>query len=66
VLILHGDADTLTPLEPSEWFVTRARAAGGTIELVVRPGKKHGWLTMFWDIRQFGKWFDRHLQPQHE
>ncbi len=64
VLIVHGDADTLTPLEQSEWFVTRARAAGGTIELVIRPGKRHGWLTMFWEIRRFGKWFDRHLRPQ--
>lgn len=31
---------------------------------VVRAGKKHGWLTMFWDIRTFADWFDRHLQPQ--
>ncbi len=66
VLIVHGDADTLTPLEQSEWFVTRVREAGGTIELGVRPGKKHGWPTMFWDIRQFGKWFDRYLQPQRK
>lgn len=64
VLIVHGGADTLTPLEQSEWFVARVREAGGTVELLVRPGKKHGWLTMFWDIRRFGKWFDRHLQPQ--
>jgi len=63
VLIIHGDADTLTPLEQSEWFVTRAREAGGTIKLAVRHGRKHGWLTMFWDIRQFGDWFDRYLQP---
>ena len=64
VLIVHGGADTLVPLEQSQWFVTRARAARGTVELVVRPGKKHGWLTMFWDIRRFGDWFDRHLPPQ--
>jgi len=63
VLILHGGADTLTPLEQSQWFVARVREAGGTVKLVVRPGKKHGWLTMFWDIRQFGAWFDRHLAP---
>jgi acetyl esterase/lipase len=61
VLIIHGGADTLTPLEQSEWFVARAREAGGIAKLVVRPGKKHGWLTMFWDIRQFASWFDRYL-----
>jgi len=66
ILILHGGADTLTPLEQSEWFVARAREAGGTIELIVRPGKQHGWLTMVWDIRRFADWFDRHLQPERE
>jgi acetyl esterase/lipase len=62
VLIYHGDADTLVPLEQSEWFVARVREAGGTIELVVRHGKKHGWLTMFWDLRRFADWFDRYLR----
>jgi acetyl esterase/lipase len=62
VLIIHGDADTLTPLEQSEWFVARAREAGRTIKLVVRAGKMHGWPTMLWDVRQFADWFDRHLK----
>ena len=62
VLILHGDADTLTPLEQSEWFVARAKEAGREVKLVVRPGQKHGWLTMVWDIRQFADWYDRHLR----
>jgi hypothetical protein len=29
--------------------------------LVVHPGGKHGWLTMVFDIRKFGEWFDRYL-----
>jgi len=62
VLIIHGDADTLTPLEQSEWFVARAREVGREVKLVVRPGKKHGWLTMVWDIRRFADWFDQHLR----
>jgi acetyl esterase/lipase len=65
-LIIHGDADTLTPLEQSERFQARARGAGHNVKLVVRRGKKHGWLTMFWDIRQFSHWFDQHLRPKRE
>jgi len=63
MLIFHGGADTLVPPEQSESFVSRAREAGCTVELVVRPGKTHGWLMMLWDIRQFAHWFDRYLKP---
>lgn len=63
VLIIHGDADTLTPLEQSEWFVQRAQEAGREVKLIVRHGKKHGWLTMVWDIRQFADWYDQYLPP---
>ncbi len=62
ILILHGGADTLVPAEQSEWFVARVREAGGTAELILRPGKQHGWPTMLWDIRRFANWFDRHLR----
>jgi acetyl esterase/lipase len=65
-LIIHGDADTLVPLEQSEWFQARARQAGREVKLVVRPGKKHGWITMFWDIRQFAHFFDQHLRSNQE
>jgi acetyl esterase/lipase len=61
VLIIHGDADTLTPLEQSEWFVARATEAGRSVELVVRRGKGHGWPTMVWDVREIARWYDRHL-----
>ena len=33
------------------------------VKLKVHPGGDHGWLTMPWDIRQFGIWFDGHLRP---
>jgi acetyl esterase/lipase len=61
VRIHHGDADTLTPLEQSEWFQARAREFGRPVEIVIHPGGKHGWTTMLWDIRQFARWFDRQL-----
>ena len=61
VLIYHGDADTLVPLDQSQRFQTLARQAGGTVELIVHPGGYHGWLTMIWDVRAFANWFDRWL-----
>lgn len=63
VLIYHGDADTLTPLEQSEWFRRRAMELGRTVEIVVHPGGGHGWATMALDIRGFADWFDKHLRP---
>lgn len=65
MLIHNGDADTLVPLDQSQRFVKRARELGlsGRIELVVHPGGRHGWLTMFWDVRQFAQWFENHLAP---
>lgn len=61
-LIYHGDADTLVPLEQSERFQEVARALGCTVEVRVHHGGKHGWLTMFRDVRQFADWSDRYLR----
>lgn len=60
-LIYHGDADTLVPLDQSERFHAEARKVGATVELVVHRDGHHGWLGMLWDIRQFARWFERHL-----
>jgi acetyl esterase/lipase len=64
--IVHGDADTLVPLEQSQWFAERARAAGGNVQLEVRPQKAHGWPTMILDILRFADWFDEHLRPSSQ
>lgn len=63
-LIYHGDADTLVPLDQSQRFQAEAHKAGRTVELVIHPGGKHGWLSMLWDIRQFASWFDQYLRPE--
>lgn len=61
VLIHHGDADTLTPLEQSQWFRKRAAEVGVDVPIVVHPGKSHGWTTMTLDLFDFVRWFDKHL-----
>lgn len=63
ILIYHGDADTLVPLEQSQWFEAKVRAVGRPFTLVVHPGGAHGWYTMLWDIRAFADWFDNYLKP---
>ena len=40
ILIYHGDADTLVPLNQSERFAVRAQAVGHPIKLVIHPGGK--------------------------
>ncbi len=67
-LIIHGDADKDVPLQQSESFVQAARSAGAAnVELIVRPGKGHGWGD-FWrsteDVTAFADWFDRHLRDR--
>ena len=61
-LIYHGDADTLVSLDQSERFQAEARKQGRIVELVVHHGGKHGWLSMFWDLRRFADWFDLYLR----
>ncbi len=64
ILIYHGDADTLVPLEQSQWFRDRAGEQGREVKLVIHPGGKHGWPTMIWDLRKFADWFDGHLPAE--
>lgn len=69
-LIIHGDADPVVPLQQSESFAQRAKAAGArNVRLLIRPGKGHGWGD-FWrsneDITAFADWFDRYLRDRRD
>lgn len=61
VFIIHGDADTLVPLEQSRRFQQRAGELNRKVELIVRPGKAHGWPSMFWDAHLFSRWMAERL-----
>ncbi len=62
VLILHGDADKLVPIQQGEIFVKHSKEVGATAKLVVKPGAGHGWPDWLGDIKMFGDWFDEHLR----
>ncbi|MDF1737965.1 MAG: alpha/beta hydrolase [Verrucomicrobiales bacterium] len=65
IRIIHGDADTLVPLDQSLRFLEKAKELGidDRIDLQIRNGKGHGWLTMIFDLPKFADWYDQHLAP---
>jgi acetyl esterase/lipase len=62
ILLIHGDADPLIPLQQSQIFVDRAVRAGAKAELIVRHGAGHGWGSLGTDVEILANWFDRYLQ----
>ncbi len=64
VLVVHGDADKLVPLQQSEWFRQRAQEAGvgERVQLVVKSGGAHGWPDAQMDRKMMARWFDHQLR----
>lgn len=63
-LLIHGDADTLVPLQQSEIFADALKKAGGTVQLVVKPKGGHGWPDIAVDTVKIADWFEKYLVPK--
>lgn len=61
MLLIHGDADTVVPLQQSEDFVAAAVAAGHDAELRVKEGGGHPWPTIYEEVGQIADWFEERL-----
>ncbi len=61
-LIIHGDADELVPIQQAETFIQKAKDAGATARLIVKPGKAHGWKDSEPDWIAIADWFDQYLR----
>src|SRR6478672_1379562 len=61
-LIIHGEADTLVPIQQSERYLDKLKAEGVETKLERRPGKGHGWAGMEKDIALLADWFEGHLK----
>ncbi len=61
-LIIHGDKDTLVPLQQSELIVEKLKKAGVETQLVVKTGAGHGWATIGNDFKTCVDWFNQHLK----
>ena len=60
-MIIHGDVDKLLPIQQARWIMPKFKAVGGEAELLVMPGKNHGWKAEPEEIKKIGNWFDMHL-----
>jgi len=60
-LIIHGDKDSVVPIQQSEDLIAKLVAAKVPCRLFVRPGADHGWQDYSPDIQEFADWFDIHL-----
>lgn len=60
-LIIHGDMDTLVPIQQAELMIQKLKEADVPCELVVKKGGAHGWPGQDRDLVTFADWFDRYL-----
>ena len=66
MLIIHGDADKVVPIQQANLFIDKLKEHKIPCELVLRPGAGHGWATQGQDLNLFVDWFDKHLAAKKE
>lgn len=62
VYMMHGDKDTVVPLQQSQFMEQKLKTAGIPVTLAIKPGADHGWGSMNEDEKEFVKWFDKYLK----
>ena len=60
-LLIHGDADSVVPLQQSQVLLAALKKAGVPAELIVKPGGGHPWPTMHEEVLVLADWFDKQL-----
>lgn len=60
-LLIHGDADTVVPLNHSQRLAKAIESTGGDVTLLVKQGGGHPWLTLSEEVRVLGEWFEKKL-----
>ena len=63
-LLIHGNADLVVPLYHSQSFVDAMRKLDNSVELIVKVGGGHAWLTLPEEVKVLADWFDKQLLPQ--
>ena len=63
-LIIHGDKDSLVPLQQSERMVAKLKETGVPAKLIIKKDCGHGWLTILKDTETLAEWFDHYLKKE--
>ena len=63
-LILHGENDTLVPIQQAEIIIAKMKDADIPCELVRKKGEGHGWNGFGKDSPVLADWFDKHLSKK--
>jgi acetyl esterase/lipase len=64
ILIIHGDADHLVPIQQAQLIVDKLKKVGVESKLVVKNGAGHGWPNLLKDMTIIADWFDAHLKKK--
>jgi acetyl esterase/lipase len=66
VLLIHGDADNVVPIQQSQRIAKRFDAAGVPYKLHINAGGVHGWKPEAEELSMIADWFDTHLTENHK
>ena len=62
ILIFHGDADRLVPLQQSETMIKKLELAKVPNRLIIKKGAGHGWKDIGEEQKEMIGWFDKYLK----
>jgi acetyl esterase/lipase len=62
VFIVHGDADMTVPVQQSQTFIAKLKAAGVENKFVIKKRGRHNPDDMQPELNQFVDWFDKYLK----
>ncbi len=62
-LLIHGTADEVVPLEQSQKLKQSLEEHGVAVELILKKGGGHPWLTIHEEVAVLADWFDKVLAP---
>ena len=62
VLIAHGDADIVVPIQQSKAIIQKLTEAGVPNDLIIKSKAGHGWRNQEPEEQQFLGWFDKWLK----